>query len=135
MPFIVILVILIVVISKAKKAAEAEKKSSSAAKAPMTPTAVHASHTSYRAANTSYNDSETYRANRYHSDRPVTNGRQFADQTFDSKHYHSEGYDFSTCVSFGHLPEGTDELKYLEAINARHEKDLEKLLTVSEQQV
>ena len=131
MPFIVILIVLIIVISKAKKTAEAEKKSSS----PTTPTAVHAAHTSYRAANTSYNDSETYRANRYHSDRPVTNGRQFADQSFDSKHYHSEGYDFSTCVSFGHLPEGTDELKYLEAVNARHEKDLEKLLTVSEQQV
>ena len=52
--------------------------------------------------------------------------------SFDSAHYHQEGYDFATCFSFKDVPRGTDELSALIRANTRHEHELEKLLHVRE---
>lgn len=133
MEFVIFLVFILIAVVRGAQSKEAQKKKEAAASRPASSTAVHASHTTYRAANRPYNDPEQYVPNKYHSDRPAaTNGRQFANQAFDSVHYHSEGYDFDSSISFSGLPQGTDELKYLHVMNGRHEKDLEKLLQISE---
>lgn len=59
-------------------------------------------------------------------------GRVYASIDFDNTHYHAEGFDFDSCISFKGLPQGTDELAVLIASNNRHERELSKLLQVRE---
>ena len=81
-----------------------------------------------------------YRSSSYRTSAPTSYRTQpapprAAAQSYspDSNHYHREGYDFATCFSFKDVPQGVDELSALIAANARHERELQKLLHTREE--
>ena len=123
---IFIIIMLCIVIGQGKKSKSSRKRSSSSAQGRYA--------SSRDASGYSRPASGTQRSYRLVKDSSgnTVDGRVYATIDFDNTHYHAEGFDFDSCISFKGLPTGTDELAVLIASNSRHEKELAKLLQVNE---
>ena len=141
MPAIFILIVLLYIIFHGGKGSSASKKQESGSQpartsssgSPAASASRPASSASRPASSASRPSPAGYSATAYSAARNTAAARSSTTaHSFDSVHYHPEGYDFETCFSFKDVPPGVDELGALIAANSRHERQLEKLMHSSE---